>query len=158
MDARALRGVRLRAAIVDEVLVAVAALLVFGMAVGSGAAALLALAAARLPGPLAPGRDRVVVVLLVATWVGARLLYGVLGEGGPAGATPGKRLVGLCVRGRAGEPPGYRRAFVRHVAKTFTIVSVVGLVAAAAGYAWHDAAAGTGVRASPRVPGDPRFR
>lgn len=154
MDSRLLRRARLRAAVTDEALVLAIALLLYAMAVQTGAAAVAALALSRLLAPLGLAREAVPPVLAGLTWLAVRLAYGTLAEGGPSGATPGKRLAGLRVTGPGGTPPGYRRALVRQAAKTATIVSVAGLVAAAAGRCWHDAAARTRVdrRGEPPAP------
>lgn len=152
MEARGLRRARLRAAVVDEALIAAIALLLYAMAIQTGAAALAALGLGRLLVPLGLARGDVPALLAGLTWLGVRLAYGTLGEGGPGGATPGKRLAGLRVAGPGGAAPGYRRALLRHAVKAAAVASVVGLLAAATGRCWHDAAARTRVLARHERP------
>lgn len=151
MERAGLWRARLGAAAVDEALIAATTLLVLAMGVQTGALALAAMGVARALGPLGAGEQAVVAAVAAATWLAVRLAYGTLAEGGPAAATPGKRLAGVCVAGPGGAPPGYRRALARQAVKTAAIVSVVGMVAAASGHSPHDAAARTRVLAARHV-------
>lgn len=145
---------RLRAALVDEGLVAVTVLVVGLFAVQTGAfeviAAPLRPAGAALGRMLGTGGVGPTAGLAAAlSWVGVRLAYRVLGAGSPSGQTPGKRVAGLRVVGRDGKPPGYRSALVRELVLLVEVLTVVGLVGAFARPPGHDRLART--RQEPRA-------
>lgn len=72
-------------------------------------------------------------VLVYVLWFFAAIAYPIYFEGGPTGATPGKRICGIRVYDlRAGAPQiGYGRAFVRWLIKSFISGSIFFL-----GYLW----------------------
>ncbi|HWK29395.1 MAG TPA: RDD family protein [Solirubrobacter sp.] len=65
-------------------------------------------------------------VLVYLLWVVGAIAYPIYFEGGPTGATPGKRICGIRVYDlRAGAPQiGYGRAFVRMLIKGFISGSI----------------------------------
>jgi uncharacterized RDD family membrane protein YckC len=71
-------------------------------------------------------------VLGYIVWVGVAIWYPIYFEGGPTGATPGKRVCGIRVYDINGAPQiGYGRAFVRWLIKSFISGSLFCL-----GYLW----------------------
>jgi uncharacterized RDD family membrane protein YckC len=149
----------MRAVLVDEVLIALAGALLYGMVLQTGVAAVVALPLSRAVGPLAAALGTGVVPLTVALtpvlcWALVRVVYRVVGTGSPSGQTPGKRAAGLRVeRATDGQPPGYRSAFVRELVLLLEVATVVGLVGALARPPWHDVAARTRLAAAPPPAG-----
>jgi pSer/pThr/pTyr-binding forkhead associated (FHA) protein/uncharacterized RDD family membrane protein YckC len=100
----------------------------------------------------APGAEPAFVGVLLA--VGGAAAAGIFGIGyyvyywGVRGATPGKRLFGLCVQGEGGaQPPGSTRAAVRLFGYVVSgvLLGIGFLMAARDGRALHDRIAGTRV-------------
>jgi len=93
------------------------------------------------------------VFYLIAAVIG--WLYCALGEG-IAGRTPGKRLVGIVVRDRAGEVPGMGRATLRFAGRFATLATLLlgWLLILVTGrrQSLHDLIAGTVVVVDDRAP------
>ena len=133
------------------------------MSAGGDLASPLALATKLLDDPAiaAPLRDATTQVTWTLTQAalvafGAATLYFVATEGSAWQATPGKRLVGLRVRGMQGEAAGFGRALARHLAGVVSWLTL-NLGHAIAGWrrdrrALHDLLAGTQVVAVAPMP------
>lgn len=95
-----------------------------------------------------------VVFYLVA--LGFFWAYCALSESSGAGRTPGKRLLGLAVRGRDGEVPGFGRATLRFAARFLTLATALlgWLLILVTGrrQSLHDLIAGTIVVVDDRAP------
>lgn len=147
------RRARVKAALVDEVLVLVIVFLIGAMALPTGVLAVMAVPVGRLVNPLVPvlGISRTaltVVAVTVLGWALLRTLYRFLGSGSPSGQTPGKRLARVRVVGAdSGVPPGYRGVIVRELVVAVETLSVVGLLAMLADPPWHDRVGRTRVEA-----------
>lgn len=137
-----LRRARLRAVAVDEAIVGGITLVLYAMALQTGAAAFYAFLLARLLGLSAADGGWLFALLLVLHWLVIRLAYGVFGDGSPSGQTWGKRRAGLRVLGPEGTPPGYRRAWRRQLARLALVPGLVGLLRGRERL-WHDRVAGT---------------
>jgi uncharacterized RDD family membrane protein YckC len=133
------------------------------MSAGGALASPLALATKLLADPaiantIRAGSAQISLSLLQAALIafGASALYFAASEGSAWQATPGKRLLGLRVRDLRGEPVGFGRALMRHLAGAISWLTF-NLGHAIAGWrrdrrALHDLLAGTQVLAIMPMP------